>query len=85
MRALRRELLDFAVETRTRRSIGEIRHAITYRRIRAPIYLFECASPKLPARSPWRWVPLDVTERYPLSALSKKALALLAAHETRSA
>jgi A/G-specific adenine glycosylase len=85
MRALRRELLDFAVETRTRRSIGEIRHAITYRRIRAPIYLFECASPKLPAKSPWRWVPLDVTERYPLSALSKKALALLAAHETRSA
>ena len=85
VRALRRELMDFSIDSPTRRSIGEIRHAITYRRIRAPIYLFECRSPTLPARSPWRWVSLDDTERYAISALSKKALALLAAHETRSA
>jgi A/G-specific adenine glycosylase len=85
VRALRRELLDFAIDSRTRRSIGEIRHAITYRRIRAPIYLFECRSSNIPARSPWRWVSLNNTERYAISALSKKALALLAAHETRFA
>ena len=85
VRALRRELVDFPVDSPARPPIGEIRHAITYRRIRAPIYLFECRSPKLPTRSPWRWVSLDYTERYAISALSKKALALLAAHETRSA
>jgi A/G-specific adenine glycosylase len=85
VRALRRELLHFAIDSRTRRSIGEIRHAITYRRIRAPIYLFECRSSNIPARSPWRWVSLNNTERYAISALSKKALALLAAHETRFA
>ena len=79
LRALRRELVDFSIDSRTRRSIGEIRHAITYRRIRAPIYLFECKSRTLPARRVWRWVSLDDTERYAISAMSKKALALLAA------
>jgi adenine-specific DNA glycosylase len=85
VRALRQELGDIPIESRTRRRIGEIRHAITYRRIRAPIYLFECKTHRLPARSPWRWVTLENAERYPISALSKKALAVLAAHETRSA
>jgi A/G-specific adenine glycosylase len=85
VRALCRELANFPIESRTRRSIGEIRHGITYRRIRAPIYVFECASHKLLSRSPWRWVSPENAERYPISALSKKALAVLAAHETRSA
>jgi len=85
VRALRRELRDFAIELRNRRSIAEIRHSITYRRIRAPIYLFECASHSIPAQSQWRWVSLADAERYAISALSKKALALLAVHETRSA
>ncbi|MGN6719759.1 MAG: A/G-specific adenine glycosylase [Candidatus Binatia bacterium] len=85
VRALRRELRDFAITSRNRRSIGEIRHAITYRRIRAPIYLFECASDSIPAQSQWRWLSLADAGRYPISTLSKKALALLAVHETRSA
>jgi len=85
VRALRRELRDFAITSCNRRSIGEIRHAITYRRIRAPIYLFECASDSIPAQSHWRWLSLPDAERYPISTLSKKALALLAVHETRSA
>lgn len=85
VRALHRELGDIPIEARTRRRIGEIRHAITYRRIRAPIYLFECRTHSLPARTSWRWVSPENADRYPISALSKKALAVLAAHETRSA
>jgi A/G-specific adenine glycosylase len=85
VRALRQELGDISIESRTRRPIGEIRHAITYRRIRAPIYLFECRTHSLPTRSPWRWLSPEAVEHYPISTLSKKALALWAAHETRSA
>jgi adenine-specific DNA glycosylase len=67
--------------------IGEFRHAITHRRIRAPIYLFECASkPEIHlSRAHWHWVPAHRVEHYPVSSMTKKALAVLAVHETRFA
>ena len=47
-----------AVKAARRRCIGDIRHAITHRRIRAPIYVFDwCAnSAPTPPRGRWRWI-----------------------------
>ena len=82
-RALRRELVDLA-PGRGRR-IGEIRHSITDRRIFAPIYLFNCADYRDAAKARGRWVQPRHAERYSISAMTKKALAVFAAHETHSA
>src|ERR1043166_5525313 len=68
------------------RRIGEIRHTITNRRIRAPIFLFaEKAERKLylPIRG-WRWLPEKSFRRQPLSSMTLKALAVLAAYEKSS-
>jgi len=59
--------------------IGEIRHSITRHRIRAPLFVSVCPSEKK-IRLPhprWRWLPLSSLYRYPLSALSLKAIRLL--------
>ena len=85
--ALRRELFLLPIKLAKALPIGEFRHAITHRRICAPIYLFECASKSdihLP-RARWHWIPAHRIERYPVSSMTKKALAVLAVHETRSA
>ena len=69
------------------RIIGEFRHAITHRRIRAPVYLIECTARseiRLPGND-WRWIRAELVERRPISSMTKKALNLLAAHEARSA
>jgi A/G-specific adenine glycosylase len=73
--ALRRHLSGSGKSARPGTMIGAIRHSITNRRIRAPLYL--CAGPKtktLP--SGWRWVKPSSLGRYPLSSLSLKALKL---------
>jgi len=85
--ALRRELFLLPIQRAKPLHIGAFRHAITHRRICAPVYLFECAS-KPEIRVPgarWHWIPAHRVERYPVSSMTKKALAVLAAHETRSA
>src|SRR5581483_11455152 len=85
--ALRRELNSLSEQLGAPRRIGAFRHAITRRRIRAPVYLLECdarAPVSLP-RGEWRWLRPDRFEHLPMSSMTKKALALLAAHETRSA
>ncbi len=82
-RALRRELVGLAPGRALR--IGEIRHSITHRRILAPIYLFNCADDRDAPKDRWRWVQPRHVERYPISAMTKKALAVFAAHETSSA
>jgi adenine-specific DNA glycosylase len=85
--ALRRELFLLPIKLAKPLPIGEFRHVITRRRICAPIYLFECAS-KPEIRVPgarWHWVTAHRVERYPISSMTKKALAVLAAHEARSA
>ena len=79
----RRELNDVIPTLARPKKLGEIRHAITYRRIRAPIYSFEfigTSHVKLPA-SQWRWVaPAKVQERA-VSSMTAKAVGLLSAHE----
>jgi adenine-specific DNA glycosylase len=56
--------------------VGVIRHSITNRRIRAPVYRCVAAGDaSLPARG-WRWFRLSSLGRYPLSSLSLKAARL---------
>ncbi|HEY7557809.1 MAG TPA: A/G-specific adenine glycosylase [Candidatus Binatia bacterium] len=65
------------------RRVGEIGHAITNRRIRAPVFLIE-----LPAAAQgrfdgmgWRWVAPATMGRYPTSSMTRKALELLGEYE----
>jgi A/G-specific adenine glycosylase len=84
---LRRELNLLSERLGPPHIIGEFRHAITHRRIRAPVYLIECVARseiRLPGKD-WRWIRADRVERRPISSMTKKALNLLAAHEARSA
>jgi A/G-specific adenine glycosylase len=83
--ALRRQLRDLPVNFAKPRRIGEIRHSITHRRIRAPIYLFDCTATIAAPGPRWRWAQRRRVEHYPVSSMTKKALAVLAAHETHSA
>lgn len=56
--------------------VGEVRHSITYRKIRAPVFFFSyCKQVRLPHPG-WRWALLSSLERYPLSSLSLKAIKL---------
>lgn len=79
---LRNELADLGPVLPRAKKLGEIRHAITYRRIRAPIYVFEVdpkQSLKLPAA--WRWIaPLNL-QQHATSSMTAKAVALLSSHE----
>lgn len=57
--------------------VGEVRHSITYRKIRAPVFFFSyCKQVRLPHPG-WRWTLLSSLERYPLSSLSLKAIKLV--------
>jgi A/G-specific adenine glycosylase len=75
--ALTRHLVPLRAKVRAEALMGEFRHAITYRRIRA--YLYRCALPKpvrLPGRD-WSWVAPRSLRRRPVSGLSLKAIKLL--------
>jgi len=61
------------------KKLGELHHAITYRRIRAPLYLCDVTSshnPPLPTAN-WRWVARGKLQAYASSSMTAKALALL--------
>lgn len=63
--------------------IGELRHTITDKRIRAPVFLIDL-SPGVElnlAPTIWRWVAPSSLHRYPVSAMTLKAASLLASHE----
>jgi hypothetical protein len=66
--------------------LGEVAHSITNRRIRAPVFLIESQSgPEVrldPTR--WRWVAPKSLRRQPTSAMTRKALKLLANYEKSS-
>jgi A/G-specific adenine glycosylase len=65
------------------RGIGEIRHSITYRRIRSPVFLLDVAADEnidLPA-SGWRWVAPAALQDHPVSSMTLKAARLLPRHE----
>ncbi len=73
---LARHLKGTGLQTCLASEIGEIRHSITYRRIRAFLYIFPGSHiSHLPDPS-WRWVPISSLRRYPLSSLSLKAIKL---------
>lgn len=57
--------------------VGEVRHSITHRRIRAPVFLFAKFNSSVRPRPGWRWASLSSLRRYPLSALSLKAIKLV--------
>lgn len=56
---------------------GEVRHSITYRRIRAPVFFFSQYRKGLRSDSSWRWVSPSSLYRYPLTTLSRKAIKLV--------
>lgn len=81
--ALQRQLRDLSIKIATPRRIGEIRHSITYRRIRAPIYVLDYRAPvksRLPAPH-WRWIRRSELDSYPMSSMTRKALRVFDSHE----
>jgi adenine-specific DNA glycosylase len=84
--ALRQELKELSLAPTRQRLIGEIRHSITHRRIRAPIYLCEFpdgAAINLPSKQ-WRWIEPRAIERQAISSMTAKAVAALRDHEKSS-
>jgi A/G-specific adenine glycosylase len=80
---LRRHLQEIGPISLVPLGIGEIRHSITYRRIRSPIFLFDLAVNDgiglLP--SDWRWVAPTALDRYPASSMTLKAVQVLVSYE----
>jgi adenine-specific DNA glycosylase len=74
---LARYLKGLGQQTRTALKIGEIRHSITYRKIRALLYFFPSVHISHLPDPCWRWVPISSLSRYPISSLSLKAIRLL--------
>ena len=84
--ALKEHLGDLgASSNRAPRPIGEIRHSITNRRIRAPVFLLDLPISSIPLQNPhWRWIDASALRRYPVVAMTLKATDLLAAYEKNS-
>lgn len=56
--------------------VGEVRHNITHRRIRTPVFLLVQPGKEIRPGYGWRWASLSSLQRYPLSSLSLKAIKL---------
>ena len=81
---LRRHLIDLNTRLGLPRRVGEIRHSITHRRIRSPIFVFDnprAGDVSLRRYSHWRWLTSSSIRRYPVSSMTIKALKLLATDE----
>jgi A/G-specific adenine glycosylase len=66
--------------------IGEIRHSITTRNIRAPIFLFQVnarARVRL-SESQWRWLSPSALRRYPISSMTLKAAKIFSSYAKNS-
>jgi A/G-specific adenine glycosylase len=81
--ALRQELQRRMRKLPRPEPIGEVRHSITYRRIRAPVYLIDWPvhSNNLRAAAGWRWAAPAQVHDLPMSSLSRKALRIFDLHE----
>lgn len=77
MAALCRQLDEIRGQVQFVSQIGEVRHSITHRRIRAPVYKATSGKYMRLPRPGWRWVPASSLQHYPLSSLSLKAIRLL--------
>lgn len=75
--ALQRHLGELDGQVNFISRIGEIRHRITHRRIRAPVYCFVAKKGLRPSSGHWRWVSVSALPRYPLSSLTLKAVRLV--------
>jgi A/G-specific adenine glycosylase len=83
---LRRHLRDLNGAVKPEFRIGEFRHSITNRRISSPVFLFSIVSGatlRLPNRQ-WRWFTPASLDRYPISAMTRKAIGLLQAYDESS-
>ena len=81
--ALKRHLGELNRAWRATRPIGEVRHAIMDKRIRAPVFLIDLpphAAPPL-ANSDWRWIVPSSLRQCPVSSMTLKAAKILASHE----
>lgn len=78
-----RELDGLTLAHARPKKLGEIRHAITHRRIRAPIFIFELIDkgPTTLPGSRWRWVAPAKLREHAISSMTAKAVSLLCAHE----
>ncbi|OGP30275.1 MAG: hypothetical protein A2038_15535 [Deltaproteobacteria bacterium GWA2_57_13] len=74
--ALKRHLDELNGQVNFISRVGEIRHSITYRRIRAPVYCLVAKKKRRLPSSHWRWVSISALPRYPLSSLTLKAVRL---------
>jgi A/G-specific adenine glycosylase len=80
---LENHLRELNGNVKLRHRLGEIRHSITSRNIRAPVFLYE-VGPQIVVSLPapgWRWVSPAGLHRYPVSSMTLKAIKCLAAHE----
>ena len=75
--ALTRHLDGLGARVVTESPAGVIRHTITNRNIRAPVYRCRYRGKSPVADRRWRWVALSSLDRFPLSAMSRKALQLV--------
>jgi A/G-specific adenine glycosylase len=85
--ALARHVGDLKGALPSARRIGELRHAITDKKIRAPIFLLDLPpdSSFHAANQNWRWIAPSSVSRYAVSSMTLKAAQLLASHEKRFA
>ncbi|MGH7825973.1 MAG: A/G-specific adenine glycosylase [Candidatus Binatia bacterium] len=66
--------------------IGAFRHSITNRRISSSVFVFSVvpgATLRLPNRQ-WRWFTPSALDRHPISAMTRKAISRLQAHDKSS-
>jgi len=84
--ALRRHLFGLNRIVQLESRIGSFRHSITNQRISSPVFLFSIvprARLRLPDRH-WRWFTPGSLDRYPTSAMTRKAISLLQAYDKSS-
>jgi A/G-specific adenine glycosylase len=83
---LRRHLRDLNGAVKLDSRIGAFRHSITNRRICSPVFLFSVVSGATlrPPNGQWRWFTPASLEMYPISAMTRKAIGLLQAHDASS-
>lgn len=85
-KTIREHLNELGARIPPSHPIGEIRHSITDRRIRSPIFLFDLADViSHGVQAPrWRWIRPAALRRRPVTTMTLKAMKFLAAHEENS-
>jgi len=83
---IRRHLQTLPANLVVPKRIGEIRHNITNRKIRSPIFLFDQrAATRMDNPGPdWRWLSPSSLYRFPVSSMTLKAAKVLASYDETS-